>query len=386
MTHSQNERRSDQQRGHELHREEQRGDVLPRTLVPEDLRRGRGARSNRVGRFERELREAFDDGWGGETDAPPLRTDVHRENVRSIISRNDSPDLSFDRSINPYRGCEHGCIYCYARPTHCYLGHSAGLDFETKLYAKVNAAEVLERELGHPSYEAKFLALGAVTDPYQPIEREYQLTRGVLEVLDRTSHPVGIITKSALVLRDIDILARMAQRNLVKVAISVTTLDRATARKMEPRAATPARRLAALQALTAAGVPVAVMVAPIVPAITDSEIERILDAAHAAGAREAGYVLLRLPLELKELFREWLETEFPDRAARAINLLRSMHGGKDYTPEWRVRQCGRGPYAEQIGARFRLCIKRLGMNARSCALTTSLFRRPVLQGAQLSLL
>jgi DNA repair photolyase len=311
---------------------------------------------------------------------------VHRENVRSIISRNDSPDLSFDRSINPYRGCEHGCIYCYARPTHCYLGHSAGLDFETKLYAKVNAAEVLERELAHPRYEAKFLALGAVTDPYQPIEREYRVTRAVLEVLDRTCHPVGIITKSALVLRDIDILARMAQRNLVKVAISVTTLDRATARKMEPRAATPPRRLAALQALSAAGVPVAVMVAPIVPAITDSEIERILDAAHAAGAREAGYVLLRLPLELKELFREWLETEFPDRAARAINLLRSMHGGKDYTPEWRVRQRGRGPYAEQIGARFRLCVKRLGMNARSCALTTSLFRRPIVPGGQLSLL
>jgi DNA repair photolyase len=311
---------------------------------------------------------------------------VHCENVRSIISRNDSPDLSFDRSINPYRGCEHGCIYCYARPTHCYLGHSAGLDFETKLYAKVNAAEVLERELAHPRYEAKFLALGAVTDPYQPIEREHRITRAVLEVLDRTCHPVGIITKSSLVLRDIDILARMAERNLVKVAISVTTLDRAIARKMEPRAATPARRLAALQALSAAGVPVAVMVAPIVPAITDSEIERILDAARAAGAREAGYVLLRLPLELKELFREWLETEFPDHAARAINLLRSMHGGKDYTPEWRVRQRGRGPYAEQIGARFRLCVKRLGMNERSCALTTSLFRRPVVEGGQLSLL
>jgi DNA repair photolyase len=362
------------------------GDSDRTALAAENLRRGRGARSNRVGRFESELREAIDDGWAHEEDAPPLKTEVRLEKAKSLISSNTSPDLSFERSINPYRGCEHGCIYCYARPTHCYLGHSAGLDFESKLYAKVNAAEVLERELANPSYQPKFLALGAVTDPYQPIEREHRITRAVLEVLDRTSHPVGIVTKSALVVRDIDILARMARRNLAKVAISVTTLDRAIARKMEPRAATPPRRLAAINALSAAGIPVSVMVAPIVPAITDSEIERILTAAREAGAREAGYVLLRLPLELKSLFREWLETEFPDRAARVINVLRSMHGGKDYTPEWHTRQRGRGPYADQISARFRLSVRRLGMNERTCELTTALFQRPIARGGQLPLL
>jgi DNA repair photolyase len=355
------------------------------TLVEEHLRRGRGARSNRVGRFESELREAVDDGWGGPATEQPFATEVRLEMAKSIISRNNSPDISFDRSINPYRGCEHGCIYCFARPTHCYLGHSAGLDFETKLYAKVNAAEVLERELADPRYEPKFIALGAVTDPYQPIEREHKITRAVLELLDRTNHPVGIVTKSALVVRDLDILGRMARRDLVKVAISVTTLDRVIARKMEPRASTPPRRLAAIRALSEAGVPVAVMVAPILPAINDSEIERILAAAREAGAREAGYVLLRLPLELKQLFREWLATEFPDRAARVINVLRSMHGGRDYTPEWRVRQRGRGPYAEQIAARFRLCARRLGMNERSYQLTTAHFQRPGARGAQLPL-
>ena len=358
----------------------------PRRLIEENRRRGRGARSNRVGRFESELREAFDDGWESLAELEPFKTDVHRETAKSIISTNDSPDIGFDQSINPYRGCEHGCVYCYARPTHCYLGHSAGLDFETKLYAKVNAAELLERELSRPRYVPKYIALGAVTDPYQPIEREHRITRAVLEVLERTGHPVGIVTKSALVMRDIDILARMAGRGLAKVAISVTTLDRAIARKMEPRAATPPRRLEAIKALSAAGVPVAVMVAPIVPAINDSEIERILAAAREAGASEAGYVLLRLPLEIKELFREWLQTEFPHRAAHAINILRSMHGGKDYTPEWGVRQRGRGPYAEQIGLRFRLAVKRLGLNERNCKLRMDLFQRPVMKGGQLPLL
>jgi DNA repair photolyase len=306
--------------------------------------------------------------------------------AKSIISTNDSPDIGFDKSINPYRGCEHGCIYCYARPTHCYLGHSAGLDFETKLYAKVNAAELLERELANPRYVPKFIALGAVTDPYQPIEREHRITRSVLEVLERTGHPIGIVTKSALVVRDIDILARMATRGLAKVAISVTTLDRGIARKMEPRAATPPRRLEAIKALSAAGVPVSVMVAPIIPAINDSEIERILAAAHEAGASEAGYVLLRLPLEIKELFREWLQTEFPNRAAHAINVLRSMHGGKDYSPEWGVRQRGRGPFAEQIALRFRLAVKRLGLNEHTSKLRTDLFQHPVVKGGQLRLL
>ncbi len=354
-------------------------------LVDADRRRGRGARSNRAGRFESELRETFDDGWESLAELAPFKTDVYRETAKSIIATNDSPDIGFEQSINPYRGCEHGCIYCFARPTHCYLGHSAGLDFETKLYAKVNAAELLEAELARPRYVPKVIALGAVTDPYQPIEREHRITRAVLEVLERTSHPVGIVTKSALVVRDVDILARMAERQLVKVAISVTTLDRRLARKMEPRAATPPRRLEAIRMLSAAGVPVSVLVAPIIPAVNDSEIERILAAAREAGAAEAGWVLLRLPLELKELFREWLETELPDRARRTINVLRSMHGGRDYTPQWGVRQRGRGPYAEQIGARFRLAAKRLGLNVRSLRLRTDLFRPPAGKGGQLSL-
>jgi DNA repair photolyase len=356
------------------------------TLVDAERRRGRGARSNRVGRYETELREAFDDGWDNLGELEAFKTDVREEIAKSIIARNDSPDISFDQSINPYRGCEHGCIYCFARPTHCYLGHSAGLDFETKLYAKINAAELLERELAHPRYMPKYIALGAVTDPYQPIERERRITRSILEVLDRTSHPVGIVTKSALVVRDIDILSRMAARDLVKVAISVTTLDRSLARKMEPRASTPPRRVDAIRALADAGVPVAVMVAPIVPALNDHEIEAILAAARDAGASEAGYVLLRLPLELKELFREWLRTEFPDRAERVINILRSMHGGKDYTPEWRTRQRGKGPYADQIGLRFRMTTKRLGLNKRNTKLRLDLFQQPVAKGTQIPLL
>ncbi|MDX2203466.1 MAG: PA0069 family radical SAM protein [Hyphomicrobiaceae bacterium] len=357
----------------------------PNRILPEDRRRGRGARSNRSGRYEAQQREAFDDGWEGIGDLPPFKTEVSRELARSIIASNDSPDISFDQSINPYRGCEHGCSYCYARPTHTYLGLSAGLDFETKLFAKVNAAELLERELAAPRYKPKCIALGAVTDPYQPIEREHRITRAILEVLDRTGHPVGIVTKSALVARDADILARLASRGLVKVAISVTTLDRMTARKMEPRASTPAKRLAAIRTLHAAGVPVAVMVAPIVPALNDSEIERILAAAAEAGASEAGFVMLRLPHELKDLIREWLETEFPDRAKRVINILRSMHGGRDYNSDWRVRQRGRGPYAEQVAARFKLACKRLGLNERTLKLRLDLFQRPLPPGSQLNL-
>jgi DNA repair photolyase len=356
-------------------------------LIREDLRRGRGARSNRVGRFESETREDFDDGWEGLGELEPLKRDVHRETAKSIIARNDSPDLSFDRSINPYRGCEHGCIYCYARPTHCFLGHSAGLDFETQLYAKTNAAELLEKELAHPRYEPRTIALGAVTDPYQPIEREYRISRSILEVLERTSHPVGIVTKSALIVRDIDILSRMAARGLAKVAISVTTLDRLVARKMEPRAATPPKRIEAIRALSAAGVPVTVMMAPIVPAINDQEIEQVLQAAYDAGAREAGYVALRLPLELKDLFREWLSTEFPDRADRVIKLLQSMNGGRDYVSEFGMRQRGSGPYADQIAMRFRMAVRRLGMNERGkYRLRTDLFTRPIRPGQQMPLL
>ena len=358
----------------------------PEALVEAERRRGRGARSNRVGRFESEARNAFDDGWESLGDLAPFKTEVFRETAKSIIASNDSPDISFEQSINPYRGCEHGCIYCFARPTHCYLGHSAGLDFESKLYAKINAAELLEQELAHPRYVAKVIALGAVTDPYQPIEREHRLTRAILQVLDRTNHPVGIVTKSALILRDIDVLARMATRDLIKVAISVTTLDRRIARKMEPRAATPDKRVDTIRALSAAGVPVAVMVAPIIPALNDSEIERILSVARRAGASEAGYVLLRLPLELKTLFREWLASEFPDRRERVINLLRSMHGGKDYTPQWRTRQRGSGPYADQIALRFRLAVNRLGLNERNLRLRTDLFCRPLGAKGQLPLL
>ena len=358
----------------------------PDALVDAERRRGRGARSNQVGRFEREARERFDDGWESLGDLAPFKTEVYRETAKSIIASNDSPDISFEQSINPYRGCEHGCIYCFARPTHCYLGHSAGLDFETKLYAKINGAELLEGELGRPRYVAKVIALGAVTDPYQPIEREHRLTRAILEVLDRANHPVAIVTKSALILRDLDLLARLARRDLVKVAISVTTLDRHIARKMEPRAATPSKRIEAISALSAAGVPVAVMVAPIIPALNDSEIESILKSAQRAGASEAGYVLLRLPLELKTLFREWLASEFPERAQRVIALLRSMHAGRDYTPQWRTRQRGKGPYADHIALRFRLAVSRLGLNERNLRLRTDLFQRPVAKGDQFPLL
>ncbi|MGE5266568.1 MAG: PA0069 family radical SAM protein [Deltaproteobacteria bacterium] len=353
--------------------------------MPEPLRRGRGALSNTSGRFETESRVAFDDGWASDEELPPLKTRVQEEQARTIITRNDSPDISFDRSINPYRGCEHGCIYCYARPSHCYLGHSAGLDFETQLYAKPEAAALLERELAAPGYTPATMALGTNTDPYQPIERERRITRAVLEVLDRASHPVGIVTKSALVVRDLDILERMARRGLAKVALSITTLDRHLARRMEPRASTPARRLDAIRQLSAAGIPTAVMVAPVIPALNDHEIEAILSAAKAAGAQQAGYVMLRLPLELKALFREWLATEVPDRANRVLHLLQSMHGGKDYVATFGTRGRGRGPYADQIAGRFHLALKRLGLNQQRLALRTDLFTPPVPAGGQLRL-
>ena len=350
-----------------------------------ERRRGRGAQSNHTGRFEAERREAFDDGWEGLGDLDAFKTTVFDDPARTIITRNDSPDISFDRSINPYRGCEHGCIYCFARPTHCFLGHSAGLDFETKLYARTNAAELLEKELSNPRYEPQCMAIGTNTDPYQPIERERRIMRSILEVLERTSHPVGIVTKSSLITRDIDILARMAKRGLARAALSITTLDGKIARAMEPRAPTPMKRLEAVRQLAEAGIPTTVMVAPIIPGLTDSEIERILDAAKAAGATGAGYVLLRLPLEIKVLFREWLAAEFPDRADRVVHLLQSMHGGRDYTSEFGVRQRGTGPYAEQIGMRFRLALKRLGFNEERQPLRTDLFQRPVLAGQQMPL-
>ena len=353
--------------------------------APDGRRRGRGALSNASGRFEADSRVAFDDGWDASEDLPPLRTRVHEDAARTIITRNDSPDISFDRSINPYRGCEHGCIYCYARPSHCYLGHSAGLDFETELYAKPNAAVLLEKELAAPGYSPATMALGTNTDPYQPIERERRITRSILEILERTGHPVGIVTKSALVVRDIDILQRMAARGLAKVALSVTTLDRHLARRMEPRAATPSRRLDAIRQLSDAGIPTAVMVAPIIPSLNDHEIEAVLSAAKAAGAQQAGYVMLRLPLELKELFREWLATEVPDRAQRVLGLLQSMHGGRDYTATFGLRGRGQGACADQVAQRFRLAAKRLGLNAQRLPLRTDLFVPPVKPGAQLRL-
>ena len=353
-------------------------------MVVEDVRRGRGTRSNASGRFETERRETIDDGWV-QDEAAPLKTNVRQENARSIIATNDSPDISFDQSINPYRGCEHGCSYCYARPTHAFLGHSPGLDFETELDAKANAAQLLEKELANPRYQPRTIALGTVTDPYQPIERQHRITRAVLEVLEAARHPVGIVTKSALVVRDIDILQRMAKHDLVKVALSVTTLDRHLARSMEPRAATPAKRLETVRLLSEAGIPAQVMVAPIIPGLNDHEIERILEAAHKAGAKEAGYVMLRLPLELKDLFREWLATDHPDRANRVLHLLQSMHGGRDYTATFGLRQKGTGPYAAQIAARFRLALQRLGLNQRRLPLRTDLFRHPTRQGQQLDL-
>jgi DNA repair photolyase len=354
-------------------------------VVDHERRRGRGAVSNATGRYEPLARIAFDDGWSTLEDLPEFKTTVSIDATRKIITRNDSPDIGFDRSINPYRGCEHGCVYCFARPTHAYLGLSPGLDFETKLLVKPEAAELLAKELSAPNYQPRVIAIGTNTDPYQPIERKYQVMRRILEVLDRAGHPVGIVTKSALVLRDLDILARMAERNLAKVALSVTTLDSELARKMEPRAATPMRRLETLRRLSAAGVPTTVMVAPVIPALNDSEIERILEAAHSAGVREAGYVLLRLPLEVRDLFKEWLTENYPDRVNHVFKLVREMRGGKDYDSKWFERQKGRGPYAYLIGRRFELACEKLGFNTTRTQLTTKHFRAPKAAQAQLNL-
>jgi DNA repair photolyase len=355
------------------------------TEIDRERRRGRGALSNASGRYEPKARVGFDDGWQSLEDLPPFATSVTVDATRKIITRNDSPDIGFDRSINPYRGCEHGCVYCFARPTHAYLGLSPGLDFETKLFVKPEAPELLERELSAPNYQPRTIAIGTNTDPYQPIDRRYQIMRRILEVLERAGHPVGIVTKSALVLRDVDILSRMAERNLAKVALSVTTLDPELARTMEPRAATPSRRLETLRQLSAAGIPTAVLVAPIIPAINDSEIERILDAAAAAGVRGAGYVILRLPLEVRDLFREWLMANFPDRYRHVFKLIREMRGGKDYDSTWGLRQTGSGPYAWMIGRRFEIACEKLGLNERETQLATEHFRPPRPSAVQLDL-
>ncbi|MGD0024832.1 MAG: PA0069 family radical SAM protein [Xanthobacteraceae bacterium] len=355
------------------------------TAVDRERRRGRGTASNASGRFEPLARVAFDDGWQGLDELPPFKTSVTVDSTRKIITRNDSPDIGFDRSINPYRGCEHGCVYCFARPTHAYLGLSPGLDFESKLFIKPNAPELLERELSAPGYKPKIIAIGSNTDPYQPIERRFKIMRRILEVLERAGHPVGIVTKSTLVLRDLDILTRMAKRDLVKVAISVTTLDAKLARTMEPRAPTPPRRLDALRQLVKAGVPSTVMVAPIIPALNDAEIERILDAAAAAGVRHARYALLRLPLEVRDLFREWLIENFPDRYRHVFKLIRDMRGGKDYDSTFGKRLTGSGPVAWMIGRRFEVACERLGFNATAFKTTTAHFRPPRPASEQLSL-
>lgn len=351
-----------------------------------ERRRGRGAGVNPTGRFEPFARSAYDDGWNSLEELPSFKTDVQTEKPKTIITRNSSPDISFDRSVNPYRGCEHGCVYCFARPTHAYMGMSPGLDFESKLFAKPNAAELLERELAKPGYEPRSIAIGTNTDPYQPIEKSWKIMREVLEVLEAANHPVGIVTKSALVTRDIDILSRMAAKGLARVAISVTTLDKTLARAMEPRAATPTRRLEAVKALSEAGIPTMVMTAPIIPGLTDHEIERLLEAAQTAGAKHVGYVLLRLPLEVSPIFKDWLLTHYPDRYRHVLSLLRSMRGGKDYDAEWGKRMKGSGPYAFQIKRRFEIAVRRLGLNEDRPTLRTDLFTPPRQAGVQLSLL
>ncbi len=340
--------------------------------------RGRGAASNPANRFETGVLEPFDDGWetlDGLTDLPPLPTTLTRDTSRSVISWNTSPDIGFDRAVNPYRGCEHGCVYCYARPTHAYLGYSPGLDFETKLVFKPDVGALLERELRRPGYECKPIALGSNTDPYQPVERTLKLTRAVLEVLERYGHPVSIVTKSAGVLRDIDILQRMAARGLVRVYLSVTTLDATLARRMEPRAATPERRLAAITALSQAGVPAAVLAAPMIPGLNDAELEAILERASRAGARFAGYVLLRLPLELREMFETWLGQHYPDRARHVLSLVRETRAGALNDSKFHARFTGQGPYAELLGKRFTRASRQWGFEDRT-ALETRHFCVP----------
>jgi DNA repair photolyase len=357
----------------------------PGPAIDRERRRGRGTLSNASGRYEPLARMAFDDGWQTLDDLPAFRTTVTADSTRKIITRNDSPDISFDRSINPYRGCEHGCVYCFARPTHAYLGLSPGLDFESQLFMKPNAPDLLERELSAPGYVPKIIAIGTNTDPYQPIERRFKIMRGILEVLERAGHPVGIVTKSALVLRDLDILARMAKRDLVKVAVSVTSLDANLARAMEPRAPTPPRRLETLRQLVQAGVPTSAMVAPVIPALNDPEIERILEAVAAAGVRHAGYVLLRLPLEVRDLFREWLLENYPDRYRHVFKLVRDTRGGKDYDSTFGKRMTGSGPIAWMIGRRFEIACERLGFNKTHVKTTTEHFSPPRRPAQQLDL-
>ncbi|MGR3614835.1 MAG: PA0069 family radical SAM protein [Paracoccaceae bacterium] len=356
----------------------------PESAIPKDRRRARGATSNASGRFE-PSRAAVSDGWDIAEELPPVRTELTEEVARSVISYNRSPDLPFDRSINPYRGCEHGCIYCFARPTHAYLGLSPGLDFETRLIARPNAAERLRHELSKPGYKVAPIALGTNTDPYQPIEKEYEITRSCLKVLAEFNHPIAIVTKGTLVERDMGILGPMAAKGLVRVGVSVTTLDADLSRRMEPRVPTPARRLATIRALSSAGIPVRIMTSPVVPGLTDHELEALLAAGAEAGADAASWIMLRLPREVSELWQEWLAEHEPGRADKVMSRLREMHGGRDYDPRWGHRMRGEGRYAEMIAQRFKAAARRLGLDRKTPELRCDLFKRPSQPGDQMSL-
>ncbi|WP_175945256.1 PA0069 family radical SAM protein [Caballeronia sp. BCC1704] len=356
-------------------------------VAPPSPLKGRGAVSNLQGRYEKDERERVDDGWTHETaedeGSPPLRTQVFEERAKSILTRNNSPDIPFTVSLNPYRGCEHGCIYCFARPTHSYLGLSPGLDFESRIYAKINAGELLERELAKPSYQPDPIALGVNTDAYQPVERDLKLTRRVIEILHDCGHPFGAITKSSLIERDIDLLAPMAERKQFMAAITVTTLDADIARTLEPRAATPSRRLRTIRTLAEAGIPVGVSIAPVIPFVTEPDLERVLEACAEAGATTASYIVLRLPWEVAPLFKDWLAAHFPDRADRVMSRVRDMRGGKDYDSDFATRMKGEGLWADMLKQRFSQATKRLGLNLRNRGiLDMSEFQRPASAKAQ----
>lgn len=360
-------------------------DLIARRYVDPALNRGRGAQTNKGSRFDRQSREEFDDGWGQVEDLKPFETIEHVERAKSIITRNESPDIGFDRSINAYRGCEHGCSYCFARPTHAYLGHSAGLEFERDIYVKTNAVDLLRRELADKRYKPKPIAMGTNTDPYQPAERQHKLTRGILELLLETKHPVTITTKSALVCRDLDILKPLAEQNLVRVALSITSMDHILSRKMEPRASTPEKRLEAVRLLSEAGIPTTVMAAPMIPAINDMELERILDAAAAQGAVGANAILLRLPGEVRDIFREWLLRHFPDRVSHVMSLVRDTRGGKDNDPNFGTRFVGEGPYATLLRQRVDLARARYKLDKPVPPLRTDLFTPPKVDDGQMNL-
>lgn len=347
--------------------------------------KGRGSISQPDGRYLKHTREDIDDGWDNDQENQTIKTTVTREKPKSIIARNSSPDIPFEQSINPYRGCEHGCVYCYARPTHAYFDLSPGIDFETRLFAKENAAELLKKELSTRSYQCSAMALGTNTDPYQPIEREYQITRQIIEVLKEHHHPLTIVTKSSLVERDIDLLAPMAKKNLVQVFISITTLDKNLMQKMEPRATAPGKRLETIKHLSEAGIPTGMMFAPVIPIINDAEMETILGRSAEAGAINAGYVLIRLPHEIKELFKEWLETYYPLKADHVMNRIMDIRGGKENDPQFHSRITGKGIYAELIKKRFHHACKQSGLNLENKKLDVTRFIKPILSGQQINL-